>query len=283
MTNVVKTKRRCATSKRRIRWDRVITCTLTPVVAVCLVHSIWTTYTNGVTNAPSMPSVNEENPVFSCNNANTHTVTEKTTYTQTTQKQTTTTQKQIVVDERTDGFKLKVKTSCEAMGIEGIYFSKKLERIISVRDLQILMMLVLSEGAWEPHDAQVGIAATVLNRVLYDEKMFPNSIEKVVTQPAQFSPVIMKNPETTYSKGYNGFYLQSGKVEVFWEDYSESVRNSVRQAVYEALDGTDPTECVGRAIYYCNMNQLTYEELEYRSSIGESITLGSTTFYREWN
>ena len=132
-------------------------------------------------------------------------------------------------------------------------------------------------------NAQVGIVSTVLNRVLYNEKMFPNSIEKVVTQPAHFSPVIMKNPETTYSKGYNGFYLQSGKVEVFWEDYSESVRNSVRQAVYEALDGTDPTECVGGALYYCNMNQLTNEELEYRSSIGESITLGSTTFYRVWN
>lgn len=280
---VVKTKRMCATSKRRIRWDRVITCALTPVVAICLAHSIWTSYTKGVTNATSTPSVSEEMQYSCGNNVSSAFAADTTTCTQTTEAQITTTYKEIVIDERTDGFKLKVKTSEKAMGIDGIYFSKKLERIISTREQQILMMLVLSEGAWEPYDTQVGIASTVLNRVLYDEKMFPNSIEKVVTQPAQFSPVIMKNPETTYSKGYNGFYLQGGKVEVFWEDYPVEVRDSVRQAVYNALDGTDPTNCVGGAIYYCNMRELTYEELEYRSTIGQSITIGHTTFYREWD
>ena len=72
------------------------------------------------------------------------------------------------------------------------------------------------------------------------------------------------------------------KVEVLWENYPKSVRESVHQAVYDALDGTDPTECVGNALYYCNMNELSHEELEYRSNIGETITLGSTTFYKEW-
>ena len=280
---VVKTKRVCAKVKRRIRWDRVITCALTPVVAVCLAHGIWTSYTNGVTNAPGPSSFNEGKQYTCDNNGNLAIVTVTTTCTQTTEAQTTTTTyKNVVIDEKDAGFKLKIKTSAKDMGIEGIFFSKKLERIISVRDLQILMMLVLSEGAWEPYDTQVGIASTVLNRVLYNEKMFPNTIEKVVTQPAQFSPVIMRNPETSCSSGKNGFYNQGGKVEVIWEKYPVEVRDSVRQAVYDALDGADPTNCVGGAIYYCNMRELTYEELEYRSSIGQSITIGHTTFYREW-
>ena len=282
MTTAVTTKRICTTTNRRVRWDRVFTCALTPVLAIGLVQGISSAYTDGLGNAKSTSSVIEDSGYLGGYNANYPITTEVTNYTETTEVQTTTAKRQILVDESQYGFKLEIKASDKSMGIEGIYFSKKLGRLVSVRELKMLAMLVLSESALEPHDTQVGVAATVLNRVL-DEKMFPNSIEEVVTQPAQFSPVIMKNPENSCSQGYNGFYLQGGKVEVFWEDYSETVQNSVRQAVYEALDGTDPTECVNGALYYCNMNVLTYEELKYRENIGENITLGSTTFYRDWN
>ncbi len=278
MTNAVtETKRFRKASKRRIRWDRVFTCALITVFTFHAARGILNSNTRREQDAASTSSVSKEDEI-SCTTGINALVAETSTVTTTTEAPQIT-QKQIVV---TGGFKLKLKASDESMGIEGIYFSKKLGRIISTREQKMLMLLVLSESAYEPHDAQVGVASTVLNRVLY-EKMFPDNIEEVVTQPAQFSPVIMKNPENIYSKGYNGFYLQGGKVEVFWDDYPETVRNSVRQAVYEALDGTDPTECIGGALYYCNMNALSYDEYEYRKNIGEVKVFGLTTFYREWN
>ena len=276
-TLVTATKRTRKASKRRIRWDRVFTCALITTFAFHAGRGILNSHTKGDHDATSTSSVSEESEVTTTTGMNALIVGTSTTATTTTGAPQTT-QKQIVAEN----MKLDLKASDESMGIEGIYFSKKLGRVVTAREQKMLMLLVLSESAWEPHDAQVGVAATVLNRVLY-EKMFPDDIEGVVTQPAQFSPVIMKNPGGMYSKVYNGFYLQGGEVEVFWEDYPETVRDSVHKAVYEALDGTDPTECVGGALYYCNMNALSYEELEYRSTIGETKVFGLTTFYREWN
>ena len=220
-----------------------------------------------------MESDEEKEP--NCNNIVTEAQLPKLTTT------STTTQKNIVVDDSVAGFKLKLKTSAKEMGIDGEYYSAKLKHNVSVRELQILSMLVLAEAANEPHDAQVSVTASVLNRVLNEK--FPNTIEEVIVQPAQFSPVIMKNPKETWQKGWNGFYHQGGKTEVLWQDYSKSVTDSVLQSVYNALDGADPTECVGGALYYCNYSQLTNEELEYRSTVGEIVTFGWTSFYRDWN
>lgn len=279
MTSVVTTAKRIRPrSKRRIRWDRVFTCALIPVLLYATGRSILNSCTNGELDATCTSSVDEEGE-SSCTTGINAFATELSTKITATEAPHNISDKKNVV---TEGFKLQLKATDESMGIKGIYYSKKLGRIISTREQKMLMLLVLSESAVEPYDAQVGVAATVLNRVLA-ENMFPDTIEKVVTQPAQFSPVIMKNPENSYSKGYNGFYLQGGKVEVLWKDYSKSVQNSVRQAVYDALDGTDPTECVGGALYYCNMSVLSYEELQYRDSIGEEVVFGSTTFYREWD
>lgn len=275
-TAVLATKRCRSHCKRRIRWDRVFTSVLIPVVCVSIGRRIHASCTKDTVDAPSIitESVHVVAPSYSAELSGFREVPAKNTA---VVRDTN----RILVDDKIYGFRLALKASNSEMGIKGIYFSKKLGRIVSDREQKILMFLVLSEGAWEEYDAQVGIAATVLNRVLY-EKQFPDSIEKVVTQPEQFSPVIMKNPETSYGKAYNGFYNQGGKVEVLWENYPKSVQESVHQAVYDALDGADPTECVGNALYYCNMSELSYEELEYRSNIGETITFGSTTFYREW-
>lgn len=276
-------KRYCTSRKRKIRWDRILTCALIPVITVLGVHSIANAYKNKcVSDAAGksdyVEAYNGTVDEYECINITQVPSEEATTETHTT---TTIKRKQIVVDEHNAGWKLKLKSSASSMMIDGEYFSSKLKNNVSVRELQILMMLVLSEGAWETHDAQVSIAATVLNRVQY-QKMFPDTIEKVVVEPSQFSPVIMKNPERNFPKGLNGFYINSGKTEVHWEDYPKSVQESVRKAVYEALDGTDPTDCIGGALYYCNMNVLEHEEKIYRSDIGETITLGKTTFYREW-
>lgn len=276
-TAVLTATERCRSHrKRRIRWDRVFTSALIPVVCVSIGRRIHASCTKDTVDAPSniTESVHAVAPSYSAELSGFNEVHAKSTA---VIRDTN----RILVDDKTCGFKLALKASNSEMDIEGIYFSKKLGRLVTDREQKILMFLVLAEGAWEDYDAQVGIAATVLNRVL-NEKMFPDSIEKVVTQPEQFSPVIMKNPDTPYGKGHNGFYNQGGKVEVLWENYPKSVRESVYQAVYDALDGTDPTECVGNALYYCNMNELSHEELEYRSNIGETITLGSTTFYKEW-
>ena len=261
-------ERSCAYPRRRIRWDRVLACALVAVVITWKVHAM-------VSNPKDSHSEGTSG-VVGGNSPSSTTATDYMAFT-TTSTTTTETTKNVVVPN----FELKLKSSPEAMGISGIYWSSKLQRIISVRDQQILAMLVLAEGAYEPFDTQVGIANTVLNRVLSEK--YPDDIEDVVVQPQQFSPVIMRNGINWNDEGWNGFYNNNGKVEVIWTNYPEEVRTSVLQAVYSALDGTDSTACVGGALYYCNMNQLSDYELKYRESIGETVTYGRTTFYRDWN
>ena len=272
----VKTKRYRTASKRRIRWDRVLSCTLVPVMAAFVVRGM-ASDTSRFDHAEGTDAVVTDDITNPCST----TATDYLSCSITTTTSTTQTTKNIVVDEATAGFKLKLKTCAKDMGIHGIYWSHKLERIINVRDQQILAMLVLAEGAYEPYDTQVGIAATVLNRVLY-EKMFPDDIEAVVVQPHQFSPVIMRNGTSYYDEGWNGFYNNNGKEEVIWTNYPEEIRSQVLMAVYRALDGDDTTASVGGALYYCNMSQLDDSERKYRENIGASITFGRTTFYREW-
>ena len=55
------------------------------------------------------------------------------------------------------------------------------------QDLDLLARLVTAEAGGEPLEAQVGVAAVVLNRV--QSSKFPNSIYDVIYAPNQFSPV----------------------------------------------------------------------------------------------
>lgn len=55
------------------------------------------------------------------------------------------------------------------------------------QDLDLLARLVHAEAGGESMEAQVGVAAVVLNRV--QSSLFPNSIRDVIYAPNQFSPV----------------------------------------------------------------------------------------------
>ncbi|UWG96225.1 spore cortex-lytic enzyme [Dehalobacter sp. DCM] len=80
-------------------------------------------------------------------------------------------------------------------------------------DINLLAHLVSAEAKGEPYRGQIAVAAVVLNRV--KSSSFPNTIPGVIYQPGAFSPV---------SDG------------TLW---SEPV-SSAYDAVYEALNGTDP-------------------------------------------
>lgn len=55
------------------------------------------------------------------------------------------------------------------------------------QDLDLLARLVTAEAGGEPMEAQIGVAAVVVNRV--KSSTFPNSIQDVIYAPNQFSPV----------------------------------------------------------------------------------------------
>ncbi|MDO7785784.1 cell wall hydrolase [Desulforamulus aquiferis] len=68
-------------------------------------------------------------------------------------------------------------------------------------DFDLLSRLVNAEAGGEPLDAQVGVAAVVINRVR--SGIFPNSIREVIYSPNQFSPVRngwINRPATEKSK-----------------------------------------------------------------------------------
>lgn len=54
-------------------------------------------------------------------------------------------------------------------------------------DLDLLARLVTAEAGGEPMEAQVGVAAVVINRV--QSNLFPDTIRDVIYAPNQFSPV----------------------------------------------------------------------------------------------
>ncbi|GAB6179707.1 cell wall hydrolase [Desulfotomaculum defluvii] len=55
------------------------------------------------------------------------------------------------------------------------------------QDLDLLARLVTAEAGGEPLEAQIGVAAVVINRV--QSSIFPNTIRDVIYAPNQFSPV----------------------------------------------------------------------------------------------
>lgn len=89
-------------------------------------------------------------------------------------------------------------------------------------DIDLLAHVVSAEARGEPYRGQIAVAAVVLNRI--DSRSFPNTVTDIVYQPGAFSCVddgqLYNNPS---SSSYN--------------------------AVYEALNGTDPSY---GAIYYFN-------------------------------
>jgi N-acetylmuramoyl-L-alanine amidase len=57
----------------------------------------------------------------------------------------------------------------------------------SAHDLDLLSRLVEAEAGGEPYEGKIAVAETVMNRVA--SNIFPNTIQGVIYEPHQFSPV----------------------------------------------------------------------------------------------
>ena len=89
-------------------------------------------------------------------------------------------------------------------------------------DIYLMSQIVYAESKGEPFEGKVAVASVILNRVL--NSGFPDTIEEVVFQPYAFSCVV------------------DGQISV--EPTQECF-----DAVYEALNGNDPT---GEALFFYN-------------------------------
>lgn len=109
------------------------------------------------------------------------------------------------------------KPSGKTLSKSGVYYTQA--------DVELLARLVTAEAQGQPFNAQVGVAAVVLNRV--KDSYFPNNIYDVIYQKIdrfyQFTPV------------ENGWINKSATEES-------------RKAVYEALNGSDPSK--GALFYF---------------------------------
>lgn len=102
---------------------------------------------------------------------------------------------------------------------------------------ELLARAVYSEARGEPFEGQVAIAAVVLNRVLHP--LFPDTVEKVIFQPWQFTAV------------------HDGQ---FWLTPNRAAYNAVELA----LEGWDPSN---GAIYYYNPDTASSKWVFYRTVI----------------
>ena len=91
-------------------------------------------------------------------------------------------------------------------------------------DYDLLARLITAEAASEPYNAQVGVAAVVVNRVLDDR--FPNTISSVIYQK-------------------DAGYYQFTPVENGW--INKPATETAKKAAYDALHGSDPSN---GALYY---------------------------------
>ena len=62
-----------------------------------------------------------------------------------------------------------------------------------------LAILIYCEAGGEPYEGQVAVGAVVINRVL--SGAFPNTVEEVIRQPYQFSPVLSGRYDKYYQMG----------------------------------------------------------------------------------
>lgn len=117
---------------------------------------------------------------------------------------------------------------------------------ITQSDIDLLAKLVYAESRGEPFDGKIAVASVVLNRVL--DESFPNTINEVIFQKNAFSCV------------HNGNIIAYPDQSCF-------------QAVYEALQGADPTN---EALFFYNptistsswmLSTKKYDEL----SIGQHV------------
>jgi len=111
----------------------------------------------------------------------------------------------------------------------------------TAEEIDLLAKLVTAEAGGEPYLGQVAVAAVVLNRMKSPD--FPNTINKVIYQPGQFSPAA--NLETITPSS-----------------------NAIK-ATQEALSGNDPSK---NAYYFYNptkTSSIFFETLQPTIKIGQ--------------
>lgn len=111
-------------------------------------------------------------------------------------------------------------------------------------DLDLLARLVNAEAGGEPKEAQVGVAAVVINRV--QSSLFPSTLREVIYAPNQFSPV------------RNGWI-------------NRPATNSSIEAAKAALYGSDPTN---GALYFFD----TSTKNSFLRSLPVSATYGQMIY-----
>lgn len=115
-------------------------------------------------------------------------------------------------------------------------------------DIYLMSQIVYAESKGEPFEGKVAVASVILNRAL--NPSFPDSIREVIFQPYAFSCVI------------------DGQISV--EPSQECI-----DAVYEALNGNDPT---GKALFFYNPQTAT---CSWMNSVEKqnSIPIGQHLFF----
>ncbi|SHE48026.1 LysM domain-containing protein [Desulforamulus putei DSM 12395] len=118
--------------------------------------------------------------------------------------------------------------SATSMAVEVSRSAKRPVIPYTDEDLDLLARLVNAEAGGEPMEAQIGVAAVVINRVKSD--LFPDTIRDVIYAPNQFTPVRngwINRPATESS-------IQAAKAALYGSDptngalyfYDNSTRNS---------------------------------------------------------
>ena len=147
---------------------------------------------------------------------------------------------------------------------------KEHEKIIIESDYNNLVMLVLAEAADQPHDGQVAVAATVLNRL--EISLGGTTITEIIFCPGQFSCC------------YNGYFCHADGIPLTFDSYSHQKINEARKAVDEALNGADPTAKYlgGGALYYYNPDCTSDYELAKRANLKNTCRIGDHVFFKDW-
>lgn len=116
-------------------------------------------------------------------------------------------------------------------------------------DIELMAKLVAAESIGEPYTGKVAVASVVLNRV--SNPKFPNSIQGVIFQKNAFSCV--KNNQIKSSPNEDCY-----------------------RAVYEAINGSDPTN---KALFFYNPDIATCNWMKQTNKINET-TIGHHTFFK---
>lgn len=130
-----------------------------------------------------------------------------------------------------------------------VFSYKTQQSYITQDDIELMAKLVAAESIGEPYKGKIAVASVVLNRV--SNPKFPNSIQGVIFQKNAFSCV--KNNKII-----------------------STPNDDCYRAVYEALNGRDPTN---KALFFYNPAIATCNWMKQTNKVNETI-IGHHTFFK---